>query len=60
MDEFDVGYWEVCEYWDEDGCYCICGANCSCGQINVVDTGDELHQILGEALRSNEQKVAEG
>jgi len=21
---------EPCEYWDEDGCYCICGAMCAC------------------------------
>lgn len=21
---------EPCEYWDEDGCYCVCGAMCSC------------------------------
>ena len=52
----DIGYWEPCEFWDEDGCYCVCGANCSCGQIQVIDTGDELHHILGDALAGNTEK----
>lgn len=51
--EAEPGYWEPCEYWDEDGCYCVCGANCSCGQMPVVDTGDELHQILADALKEH-------
>lgn len=21
---------DQCKYWDEDGCYCVCGAMCSC------------------------------
>lgn len=45
-----------CKYWDDDGCYCVCGTGCTCipfapSKCRVVDTGDELHQILGEALK---------
>jgi hypothetical protein len=21
-----------CEFWDEDGCYCVCGSACACEQ----------------------------
>lgn len=53
MDEYEHGFWELCEYWDEDGCYCICEANCSCGQVSVVDIGNELRQILADAILAN-------
>jgi len=23
-----------CQYWDEDGCYCVCGSLCSCKTDN--------------------------
>lgn len=23
---------EPCEYWDQDGCYCVCGTNCMCAE----------------------------
>jgi len=49
---------DQCEFWDDDGCYCVCGAMCSCEPFHpsrrpIVDTGDELHQILGEALNQS-------
>lgn len=54
MDEDDNDDFDQCEYWDDDGCYCVCGAGCTCEPFHptarVVDTGDELHQVLGEAL----------
>jgi hypothetical protein len=24
-----------CEYWDEDGCYCVCGTACSCAYYDA-------------------------
>lgn len=39
-----------CEFWDKNGCYCVCGSACMCEAPTIVDVGDELHQILGEAL----------
>lgn len=53
-----------CEFWDDDGCYCVCGPACSCEHVKVVDTGDELHRVLGEALRrasgqGSKQKVGD-
>lgn len=42
---------EYCRYWDDDGCYCVCGAACACeASLTVVNVGDELHTILAEAL----------
>jgi len=39
MDEDDDEIENQCEFWDEDGCYCVCGAMCACGPPRVVDTG---------------------
>ena len=42
---------EPCEYWDEDGCYCVCGAMCSCVYDPDGDTPSEL-QEEAELLRN--------
>lgn len=39
-----------CDFWDEDGCYCVCGTACMCEHQRVVDVGDDLHRILADAL----------
>lgn len=40
---------ELCSYWD-----------CPVDKINVVDTGDALHQVLGEALKAPSGVHCEG
>ena len=50
MEDDDVVEDGPCEFWDEDGCYCVCGSMCACSGPAVVNVGDELHRILADAL----------
>lgn len=47
---------DECEFWDLDGCYCVCGPLCECDKPTIVNVGDELHRILADALAAADRQ----